>query len=141
MAEPWFARKSWPRHHASWSSWSGREAGAAVRKPRKAAVEVVPFGLPLCERRLRELGLSTRFHSAKTGSCSSRTMAITSLIAEIAPIAAPTQLEQDIIAIPGVVDSGLFLGMATVVLIGDSTEFRLIEERRANVKFELCVAI
>jgi ribose 5-phosphate isomerase A len=42
------------------------------------------------------------------------------------PIADPRKLEQDIQAIPGVVGTGLFLGMADVVLIqdGDNVQVR-----------------
>jgi hypothetical protein len=36
----------------------------------------------------------------------------------------------DIRAIPGVVGTGLFLGMADTVLVGDRNDFRFIEERR-----------
>ena len=41
----------------------------------------------------------------------------------------PVDLEARIRAIPGVVGTGLFLGMADVVLVGDE-QFRLKEERR-----------
>ncbi len=46
------------------------------------------------------------------------------------PIADAGRLESDIRAIPGVVGTGLFLGMADAVLVGDRSDFRLIEERR-----------
>jgi hypothetical protein len=35
--------------------------------------------------------------------------------------------------IPGVVGTGLFLGMAETVLVGDRDTFRLIEERRHSL--------
>ena len=38
-------------------------------------------------------------------------------------------LEMDIRAIPGVVGTGLFLGMADTVLVGDRRDFRMLEER------------
>ena len=40
------------------------------------------------------------------------------------------RLEMDIRTIPGVVGTGLFLGMAETVLVGDRGIFRLLEERR-----------
>ena len=52
---------------------------------------------------------------------------------QIGPIADPPQLEMDIRAIPGVVGTGLFLGMADTVLVGDRVSFRLIEERRRRI--------
>ena len=40
------------------------------------------------------------------------------------------RLELDMRAIPGVVGTGMFLGMANIVLVGERDTFRLIEERR-----------
>jgi len=40
------------------------------------------------------------------------------------------RLENEIRAIPGVVGTGLFLGMADTVLVGDRNDFRMIEERQ-----------
>ena len=48
----------------------------------------------------------------------------------IGPIADAARLENDIRAIPGVVGTGLFLGMADTVLVGDRNDFRLLEERK-----------
>ncbi|HYT95087.1 MAG TPA: ribose-5-phosphate isomerase RpiA [Gemmataceae bacterium] len=95
----------------------------------KLPVEVVPFALPLCERRLRELGCrpvpyvqGDRLFVTDNGNHI--------LDCQIGPISDPTRLENDIRAIPGVVGTGLFLGMANTVLIGDRNDFRMIEERR-----------
>jgi ribose 5-phosphate isomerase A len=49
---------------------------------------------------------------------------------QIEPIADAARLELDLRAIPGVVGTGLFLGMAETVLVGDRESFRLIEERQ-----------
>jgi acyl carrier protein len=49
---------------------------------------------------------------------------------QIGPIADPARLENDIRAIPGVVGTGLFLGMADTVLVGNRNDFQMIEERR-----------
>ncbi len=95
----------------------------------KLPVEVVPFGLSLCERRLREFGCNP-VPFRKNGKLFLTDNGNHILDCEIAPIAAPAQFEQGILAIPGVVDTGLFLGIADVVLVGSSTDFRLIEERR-----------
>jgi ribose 5-phosphate isomerase len=48
----------------------------------------------------------------------------------IRPITDAIRLENDIRAIPGVVGTGLFLGMADTVLVGDRNDFRVIDERR-----------
>jgi ribose 5-phosphate isomerase A len=49
---------------------------------------------------------------------------------QIDPIPDAQRLESDIRAIPGVVGTGLFLGMADTVLVGDRNDFRMIEEKR-----------
>jgi len=92
-------------------------------------VEVVPFGLPLCERRLREMGCKpTAFR--KDGKLFVSDNGNHIIDCEIAPLANPAGFEQQIRAIPGVVDTGLFLGMADVVLVGEDGSFRQLEERR-----------
>lgn len=93
-------------------------------------VEVVPFGLPLCRARLRDLGLDPvpctadgRLLVTDNGNhildCGTR------------PIPDPASLETRIRAIPGVVGTGLFLGMADTVLVGDD-QFRLVAEKRRS---------
>jgi ribose 5-phosphate isomerase A len=95
----------------------------------KLPVEVVPFALPLCERRLGELGCRPvpYFHGDNLFVTDNGNHI---LDCEIAPIAEANQLEMDIRAIPGVVGTGLFLGMADTVLVGDRDDFRIVEERR-----------
>jgi ribose 5-phosphate isomerase A len=95
----------------------------------KLPVEVVPFALPLCERRLRNLGCNP-IPYRENGQLFMSENGNHIIDCEVAPITAPAQLEQRILAIPGVVDTGFFLGMACVVLIGATADFRLIDERR-----------
>jgi ribose 5-phosphate isomerase A len=95
----------------------------------KLPVEVVPFALPLCERRLRELGHRPVPYRQGTG------LFVTDngnhiLDCQIDPIADARELERAIRWIPGVVGTGLFLGMADTVFVGDRNDFRLIEEKR-----------
>jgi ribose 5-phosphate isomerase A len=97
----------------------------------KLPVEVVPFALPLCERRLSELGCcpvphvqgSRRFMTDNGNHI---------LDCQIDPIPDARRLETAIRAIPGVVGTGLFLGIADTVLVGDRAGFRLIEEKRRD---------
>jgi ribose 5-phosphate isomerase A len=94
----------------------------------KLPVEVLEFALPLCERRLRALGLRpVPYMKDDCLFLSDNGNPI--LDCEIPPIPDATQLELAIRAIPGVVGTGLFLGMATRVLIGEPDTFALIEER------------
>jgi ribose 5-phosphate isomerase A len=84
----------------------------------KLPVEVIPFALPLAYRRLTELGckpvpyrVDEQLFVTDNGNYI--------LDCAIGPMAQPAELEAKILAIPGIVDTGLFLNMADVVLIGD----------------------
>jgi len=83
----------------------------------KLPVEVVPFGLVLCRQRLRALGLDPqqRLRDGKPYVTDNGNLI---LDCGIKPLAAPAELEQAMLAIPGVVGTGLFIGMAHTVLIG-----------------------
>jgi ribose 5-phosphate isomerase A len=105
----------------------------------KLPVEVTPFALPLCIRRLDELGCRPIPYVAtaeKSGGGGDGLFVTDNgnqiLDCAIGPISDPPRLERDIRAIPGVVGTGLFLGMADTVLIGDRATFRLIDEMRAR---------
>jgi ribose 5-phosphate isomerase A len=96
----------------------------------KLPVEVVPFGVALAERRLRSLGCEPVLWM-KDGNVGTTDNGNYILDCKVAPIDDPEKLEYDIRAIPGVVGTGLFLGMADVVLVGDpDAGFRFVEERR-----------
>jgi ribose 5-phosphate isomerase A len=95
----------------------------------KLPVEVVPFALPLCERRLGELGCRpVPWRRGNDLSITDNGNLI--LDCQIDPIPDPVRLENEIRAIPGVVGTGLFLGMASAVLVGEGDNFRLVEEKR-----------
>jgi ribose 5-phosphate isomerase A len=97
----------------------------------KLPVEVLPFALPLCERRLAELGCRpVAFRAAADAGLFLSDNGNHILDCEIGPIADAPRLERDIRAIPGVVGTGLFIGMADTVLIGAPNTFELIDERR-----------
>lgn len=95
----------------------------------KLPVEVVPFALPLCERKLRDLGLEPVPDTAD-GKLFITDNGNHILDCKLGPIADPAKLEADIRAIPGVVGTGLFVGMADIVLVGHEPDFELTEERR-----------
>ena len=95
----------------------------------KLPVEVTPFALPLCERRLGALGC--RPIPYRRGPDLFVTDNGNHIVdCQFEPIPDPARLESDIRAIPGVVGTGLFLGMAETVLVGERDTFGLIEERR-----------
>jgi len=83
----------------------------------KLPVEVVPFARPLCERRLAALGCRPVLW-ATDGTPRLTDNGNLILDCGVAAIDDPPRLEADIRAIPGVVGTGLFLGMANSVLVG-----------------------
>jgi ribose 5-phosphate isomerase A len=98
----------------------------------KVPVEVIPFALPLCQMRLRELGLDP-VPFTKDGALFRTDNGNAILDCGTGPIADPPRLEQQVRSIPGVVGTGLFLGMANMVLVGDE-QFELVQELTAPGK-------
>jgi ribose 5-phosphate isomerase A len=94
----------------------------------KLPVEVAPFARPLCEKRLRELGGTPTLWS-KDGQPAKTDNQCYILDTAFPPIDNPRELEAKIQSIPGVLGTGLFLGMADVVLVGDD-KFQLVDERK-----------
>lgn len=88
-------------------------------------VEVVPFGLSPCRRRLADLGLQPVPREVE------EKLLVTDngnyvLDCHLAAPPDPIDLEQSLRAIPGVVGTGFFLGMADTILVqeGDRVEVR-----------------
>jgi ribose 5-phosphate isomerase A len=106
------------------------KAVAALGTRGKLPVEVVPFALPLCRARLNEMGLNPVPYQEQ-GRLFVTDNGNHILDCMIGPIADPAALEAQLEAVPGVVGTGLFLGMASVVLLGDEArEFEFVEEKR-----------
>ena len=93
--------------------------GARGRLP----IEVIPFGLALCHRRLRALGLEANLRLAD-GKPLVTDNGNWILDAVVSSIADPKALDRDILQIPGVLGTGIFAGMADAVLVqrGDAVE-------------------
>src|SRR3989454_907455 len=81
-------------------------------------VEVVPFALPLCRRRLAALGLGPALRTAGERPFVTDNGNVI-LDCVVGSIADPPGLERALRAVPGVVDTGLFLGTADTVLVAD----------------------
>ncbi|HZU38719.1 MAG TPA: ribose-5-phosphate isomerase RpiA [Gemmataceae bacterium] len=94
----------------------------------KLPVEIVPFALPLCERRLGQLGCRpVPYREGESLFVTDNGNHI--LDCQVEPISDPARLDGDIRAIPGVVGSGLFLGMAAIVLVGHGDDLGLVAEK------------
>jgi len=96
----------------------------------KLPVEVVPFALPLVKRRLAALGLPAEPFS-DGGSLFLSDNGNHILDARVGPLDDPAALDRAIRDIPGVVGTGLFLGLADVVLIEDGGQVEVRERRRS----------
>ena len=88
-------------------------------------VEIVPFAVGPCRRRLIQLDYSPVLRQAH-GQPFLTDNGNYVLDCQVQPLMNPTGLEQTLRSIPGVVGTGLFLGMAPTVLIDEGGR---IEER------------
>lgn len=92
-------------------------------------VEVVPFGVAPCRRKLSALGYESATR-ATDGVPFVTDNGNHVLDVRVKAIADPEDLERRIVSIPGVVGTGLFLGMADTVLVQDGDAV-LVRERTA----------
>jgi ribose 5-phosphate isomerase A len=89
-------------------------------------IELVPFASAVCERQLRERGLEVTLRMADGRSF------VTDngnwiFDAKIPPLEDPWGFEMSLLTIPGLVDTGLFLGMADRVLVQDGETVTVVE--------------
>ena len=93
-------------------------------------VEIVPFGLPLCQRRLAELGCRPMLRLVD-GQPFVTDNGNRILDCAVSPIQEPAAFERAIVSIPGVIGTGLFIGMANTVLVqdGETVEVRQRDNR------------
>ena len=91
-------------------------------------VEVVPFAVPLCQRRLTAMGLRPVLWKVE-GKPGLTDNGNNILDCGVGPMDDPAKVEHEIKRIPGVVGTGLFLAMTDLVLVGDR-EFKLVGERQ-----------
>ncbi|HEY5311553.1 MAG TPA: ribose-5-phosphate isomerase RpiA [Pirellulales bacterium] len=92
----------------------------------KLPVEVVPFGLAWCARELERLGLPSEPRRRADGDLLLTDNGNAILDCRVGPLERPRQLDEQLRALPGVVGTGLFIGLAHTVLIdrGDHVEVR-----------------
>lgn len=86
-------------------------------------VEVVPFAVSFCSRRLAALGGRPRLRQ-KDGKPLVTDNGNNIIDCGVEPLADPRGFDSNVRAIPGVVGTGLFLGIADVVLVGTADGIR-----------------
>ena len=89
----------------------------ALGERGKLPVEVVPFALPLARRKLTELGVPPVLRLNPDGTTYLTDNGNPIFDCKVGPIPDAAALERAILDIPGVVGTGLFLGMAETVFI------------------------
>lgn len=90
-------------------------------------VEVVPFGYIPATRALQGLGARVTLRRSAAGQTRLSDNGNYLLDCHFGPIADPVALQQQLLAIPAVIDSGLFLGMTDTVLIGHAEGVRQLD--------------
>ena len=95
----------------------------------KLPVEVVPFAAPTVLYHVRRIGYDGKvFETDGRPFVSDNGNYI--LDVAVAPMSDAADLQHKLRAIPGIVDTGLFLGTADTVLVGDDETFRMTQELR-----------
>ncbi len=87
--------------------------GARKRLP----VEVIPFGVPFVTRAVAKLGMKAAPRRNADGSEFISDNGNPILDCIVRDIRNPARIERELLAIPGVLGTGIFVGMATVVLV------------------------
>lgn len=93
-------------------------------------IEVVPFASPSATRHLQKLGGKAVVRKRSDGYPFVTDNQNWILDTDFGPIDDPAKLDAAARRIPGIVDTGIFLGMATVVLVGDPGSVRELSRPR-----------
>lgn len=105
----------------------GREKVVPVLGTRGTLpVEVVPFALPVCRRRLAHLGIESELRHDGDGPFVTDNGNYL-LHCAVGPIERPREMLERIRTIPGIVEVGLFLGLADVVLVEGGGRVEVLE--------------
>jgi ribose 5-phosphate isomerase A len=86
----------------------------------KIPVEVVEFAVPFCLGQLKVLGMNPVLRKNDDGSVFHSDNGNPILDCGVRPIANASRIEKQLRSIPGVIGTGLFIGTADVVLVGQS---------------------
>ena len=96
----------------------------------RVPVEVVPFGLVLARQQLTALGCPPTLRELD-GSPVVTDNGNVILDCAVDAIENPAALEREILSVPGVLGTGLFVGMADVVLVQEGDQVRAMQRARS----------
>jgi ribose 5-phosphate isomerase A len=94
----------------------------------KLPIEIVPFALAWCLRRLAELGYPAEVLQ-ENGQIMLSDNGNVLALCQVGPLADPQHVNTLIRSIPGIIETGLFVGMADVVLIQDGDRLEVRERK------------
>jgi ribose 5-phosphate isomerase A len=100
---------------------------SALGEHGKIPVEIVPYALPLVRRRLMALGLEPAVRQSASGASYVTDNGNWILDCGTKPLKNAAELERVVRVLPGVVGTGLFLGMASAVLVQEGDRVRVME--------------
>jgi ribose 5-phosphate isomerase A len=94
-------------------------------------VEVVPFGHGVCAKRLGDLGCPAdlRLGAGRPYLTDNGNLILDCVVG---PMQDPAELDRRIRGIPGVVATGIFMGMADLVLVQEENAVRILERKRTE---------
>ena len=93
-------------------------------------VEVVAFGLEATQAALESIGATARLRQSATGDSFITDSGNRILDCSFGPIADPARLEERIRGVVGVVESGLFIGLANVIFVANTSGVHRLESTR-----------
>lgn len=89
-------------------------------------IEVLPFAVALVRRELAALGLASEVRPGPTGQPLVTDNGNFVVDARLEPPLDPRALERAICALPGVLGTGFFLGMADAILVGEGEQVEIL---------------
>ena len=129
MAARWCASASWRSRPSARSSWWGPRSWCRCWEATTGSpIEVVPFALPLAARRLAPIAGAPTLRQVD-GRPFITDNGNVILDCAVGPIADPERLEVEIHTVPGVVGTGLFVGIAHTVLVGEPSGVKELRRR------------
>ena len=96
-------------------------------------VEVLPFAAGLVEKKLCEFG-KPKLRSSPTGRPYLTDNGNYILDLQCGPVKNPQRLEQELNAIPGVIENGIFIGLAHEIVVGHEKGVSVLKTGRALTK-------
>jgi ribose 5-phosphate isomerase A len=93
-------------------------------------VEVLPLAVNHVIRAIAQLGIKAAVRRSETGEGLLTDNGNSIVDCAVSPIRSPARLESELLAMPGVVGTGLFLGFADVVLIASCGGIKVVRPAR-----------